>query len=61
MTRRWADFVARYVNDPFYWFQPKGFTVSQDNLPFIRKKLRVLCNREQGLRVAPRSGTNDLA
>jgi len=38
----WRKFAEEYVNDPFYWFQPKGFTVSRGNLPGIRKKLRQL-------------------
>lgn len=42
MDTYWRKFAEDYVNDPFYWFQPKGFTVSRGNLPGIRKKLRQL-------------------
>jgi len=42
MAKRWDDFVEHYVNQPFYWFQPKGFTIKRPNLPTIQKKLRLL-------------------
>lgn len=42
MTRLWERFIERYANDPFAWFQPKGFTIEPSNLPIIRDKLAVL-------------------
>lgn len=42
MKRFWDRFVERYANDPFIWYQPKGFTIKPSNLPIIRNKLRVL-------------------
>jgi len=38
----WRKFAEDYVNDPFYWFQPKGAAVSAGKLPTIQKKLREL-------------------
>jgi hypothetical protein len=42
MNRFWRSFIEGYVNEPFYWFQAKGFTVSRGNLPILREKLRAL-------------------
>lgn len=42
MDTYWRKFAEAYVNDPFYWFQPKGSAVSAGNLPTIQKKLREL-------------------
>lgn len=42
MASRWDAFIERYANEPFYWFQPKGFTIKPANLLSIREKLRLL-------------------
>jgi len=42
MQSYWKDFIEGYVNDPFYWFQPKGATVSPASLAAIQKKVRIL-------------------
>ena len=42
MAQRWDPFLERHANEPFAWFQPKGFTIKPANLPVIRKKLRLL-------------------
>lgn len=42
MQPYWRRFAEAYANDPFYWFQPKGATVSNRSLPEIQKKVRVL-------------------
>ncbi|MBM4038591.1 MAG: DUF91 domain-containing protein [Planctomycetes bacterium] len=46
MANRWEKFVERYANDPFYWYQPKGFTIKPPNLSTIRERLRVLVQYE---------------
>jgi len=38
----WKEYVEHYVNDPFYWYQPKGFAITQDNVGIIKKRLSVL-------------------
>ena len=42
MDKFWNKFIERYANDPFYWYQPKGFTVSSKNILLIQKKLNLL-------------------
>ena len=42
MERYWKEFVEEYVNNPFYWFQPKGCTVSPETLREIQSKLKLL-------------------
>lgn len=42
MDRFWNDYLDRYANDSFYWFQPKGFTISVGNLDLIQHKLNLL-------------------
>jgi len=42
MEKRWNQYVERYANDPFSWFQSKGFTVSRSNLRSIQRKLHLL-------------------
>lgn len=42
IDKSWRSYLATYVNDPFYWFQPKGFTISRRNLFAIQEKLRIL-------------------
>jgi len=38
----WRKYAEQYVNDPFYWFQPKGAVVSTKTLTAIRSKLKEL-------------------
>lgn len=42
MDAYWKAFVEEYVNNPFYWFQPKGCTVSPETLREIQSKLKLL-------------------
>ncbi|MFQ5411630.1 MAG: hypothetical protein ACE5EC_05010, partial [Phycisphaerae bacterium] len=42
MEAFWKDYIEEYVNEPFYWWQPKAFTISSHNLPEIKKKLEEL-------------------
>jgi hypothetical protein len=42
MERYWDRFIEAYVNDPFYWSQPKGTAISPGNVEGIQKKLHLL-------------------
>ncbi|MFO8013987.1 MAG: endonuclease NucS [Phycisphaerae bacterium] len=42
MDTYWQQFAEQYVNNPFYWFQPKGAVVSTQTLSTIRSKLKEL-------------------
>ena len=44
--RFWSDYVDEYVNEPGYWYQPKGLVISRENLPLIKKRLRELARLE---------------
>ncbi len=41
-TPFWQGYVDEYVNEPGYWYQPKGLMVSRQNLPLIKRRLSEL-------------------
>jgi hypothetical protein len=43
----WKEYFERYVNDPFYWYQPKGFAIKEENLALIQKRLALLKQFEE--------------
>jgi len=40
----WQNYFEDFVNDPNYWYQPKGFAIRRETLPKIYERLKVLKN-----------------
>jgi hypothetical protein len=42
IKQEWKKFCDSYISDNGYWYIPKGLTIKEENIPIIKKRLKVL-------------------